>query len=267
MASLWKPVTYGEELFINLYEDLGSHLKVSAPQDVGTDFLVNAEGFQTFTRLTATSEVFFRSVRCAADVYSQQPGSHPRRFAEAVRREVDLPARISNNSKFAERLKGVGRVVSERVRHAGIEHNATRSESSTCYLCGVPFTSTGRTQRSIEHIWPLSLGGETIEPNLVLACQDCNSKRGHMMTCVHGTVHSTYYTRSSTNPVNPDGELRLSLALARLMQDAAPTRARKSPLTLKEAIHQVRPAIPHLDIDQDKPYVYFELLQHIQVSL
>ncbi len=225
------------------------------------EFLVDAGAFRTFTALSVTSEVFLRCVRTSAGLYRESPNAPATRFSQQVRRELDLPPRLLENQRFAERLKQVGRIVVERKRDKTIEANATRNEPGRCYLCGTQLTAHGHSKRTIEHVWPLSLGGETVEHNLVLACEDCNSKRGHMMTWAHGPVHSTYYTRSSTNATNPPADLRLSLGLARLLQVAAPTRTRDRPLTLKDAIQVVRPAIPNLAVVDDQPYVYFELLK------
>jgi 5-methylcytosine-specific restriction endonuclease McrA len=265
MTPTWKPVTYGEELFLNLYEELGSRMRIDGPGGSELDFLVNSPAFQTFTRLSATSEVFLRCVRCAIEIHRQSSHAPAIRFAQAARRDLDLPGRLLQNQKFAERLKQVGRIAFEAKRDKVVEENATRGEPNHCYLCGTLFATTGLSARTIEHIWPLSLGGETVGQNLVLACADCNSKRGRMMTWAYGPVHSTYYTHSSNSPStkSPPADLRLSLALAKLLKAAAPTRSRRNPLTLKEAAQSVRPAIPNLDVQKDRPYVYFELLQQI----
>lgn len=267
MNTAWKPVTYGEELFLNLYEELCANLRLVGPKGSDLDFLVAPADFVAFTRLSATSEVFLRCVRAAVNQYREASSAPPAKFAQVARREIDLPLRLINNLKFAERLKHVGRIVVERRRDKTIEKNATRDEPSHCYLCDIPLMSEGLSMRTIEHVWPLSLGGETVEENLVVACYDCNSKRGHTMTWAHGPVHSTYYTCSSKSPTNTPADLRLSLALARLLEAAAPTRTRKTPLTLKEAIRAIRPAIPSVDVERDRPYVYFELLQKTMESV
>lgn len=266
MITAWMPVTYGEELFLNLYEELGEQMRVTGPKGSQMEYLVNFPAFETFAKLSATCEVFLRCVRCAIDQYRQGSSAPAIRFAQAARRELDLPSQLLQNQKFAERLKQVGRIASEQHRDRTIEANATRNEPNQCYLCGETLTKTGHSTRTIEHLWPLSLGGETVENNLILACNDCNSKRGHMMTWACGPVHSTYYTYSSNNPKtkNPPADLRLSLALARLMQAAAPMRGRREPRTLKEAAQLVRPAILDLDVQKDRPYVYFELLQEMR---
>lgn len=266
MMPMWKPVTYGEELFLNLHQELGARMRVDGPSGSEMACLVDFPAFQTFARLSATCEVFLRCVRCAVDQYRQGPSAPAIRFAQAARLELDLPGQLLQNKKFAERLKQVGRIAFERHRHKATEENATRNEPDQCYLCGTSLTGVGHATRTVEHLWPLSLGGETVEHNLVLACHDCNSKRGHMMTWAYGPVHSTYYTYSSNNPKTktPPADLRLSLALAKLLQAASPTRSRRHPLTLKEAARVVRPAIRDLAVQRDRPYVYFELLQLVQ---
>jgi hypothetical protein len=267
MPTIWKPATYGEELFLTLHAGLCANMQISSPTSPNMDFLVSPVDFCNFTSLSATSEVFLRCVRTTADLYRREPSAQSARFAQTTRRELDLPLRLLENQKLGELLKHVGRVVVERHRDKSLEASATRQEPDRCYLCDAQLTNAGTSMRTIEHVWPISLGGETVEQNLVLACQDCNSKRGNMMTWAHGPVHSTYYTHSSGNPKNPPGDLRLSLALARLLLAAAPTRTRRSALTLKEAIKAIRPAVPRLAFEADRPYVYFELLQQVRESV
>lgn len=267
IPTVWKPATHGEELFLTLHAEFGARIRISTPTDSDMDFLVSPAGFYNFTSLCVTSEVFLRCVRTAADLYRRESSAQSVRFSQTARRELDLPLRLLENQKLGELLKHVGRIVVERHRCKSLEASATRQEPDRCYLCGTQLSHTGTSTRTIEHVWPISLGGETVEQNLVLACQDCNSKRRNMMIWAHGPVHSTYYTRSSSNPTNPPGDLRLSLALARLLLAAAPTRSRKSALTLKEAIQAIRPALPQLALEAGRPYVYFELLQQVQESV
>lgn len=46
-----------------------------------------------------------------------------------------------------------------------------------CHYCERVFTTRG-CRWSFDHIWPQSHGRIDAEWNLVLACRDCNSKRG-----------------------------------------------------------------------------------------
>jgi hypothetical protein len=108
----------------------------------------------------------------------------------------------------------------------------------------------------------LSLGGETVADNLLPACHDCNSKRKHFITWAWGPVQSTFHARSGDEP--PPGELRLSLALARLMLVASGRAAARRRLTLKEAAKRVRPVIPTLELKRGRHYLYFELFPQIE---
>jgi len=46
----------------------------------------------------------------------------------------------------------------------------------TCQYCNSPFT---RTNLTLDHVIPLSLGGKTNWENIVAACRTCNSKKGN----------------------------------------------------------------------------------------
>lgn len=48
-------------------------------------------------------------------------------------------------------------------------------DNHTCQYCG---TRPPRDELTIDHIIPRSLGGESIWTNVVLACADCNAKKG-----------------------------------------------------------------------------------------
>jgi hypothetical protein len=50
-----------------------------------------------------------------------------------------------------------------------------RSGVSTCCWCGCPVGTRDRPA-TLEHLWPLSFGGDNSPANLRLACDDCNSR-------------------------------------------------------------------------------------------
>ena len=53
-----------------------------------------------------------------------------------------------------------------------------------CCYCGVKMEDGG-TKPTFEHVIPRSKGGAHEESNLVIACRDCNMKRGNEMWDVH----------------------------------------------------------------------------------
>jgi hypothetical protein len=48
---------------------------------------------------------------------------------------------------------------------------------NSCYYCGGKLTNTNR---SIDHMFPVSWGGVTVSPNLVPCCKSCNNKKTNM---------------------------------------------------------------------------------------
>jgi 5-methylcytosine-specific restriction endonuclease McrA len=48
-------------------------------------------------------------------------------------------------------------------------------DRETCQYCGI---QPGRTQLTVDHVIPRSQGGLTTWDNVVLACRDCNHKKG-----------------------------------------------------------------------------------------
>jgi hypothetical protein len=111
----------------------------------------------------------------------------------------------------------------------------------------------------------MSLGGTTEEDNLISACKNCNEGRQHAITWAWGPVQSTYHARSADEA--PPRELRLSLALARLMLAATGHPGNRTLMTLKEAATKIRPLIPVLEIEHGRRYVYFEFFPQIEASL
>lgn len=260
--SLWRAATHGEELFLLLYDQVGRRLTIDGGAEVGLDFLVDPAGFRSFSRLVATSEVFVRCVRLAADTSRLQPNATPREFAIQARHDLDLPASMLKSPGFGELLKQVGNVVLHEKREPDYLRRFTKDDGSRCYMCGVTFIDKHeRHAQSTEHIWPVSLGGQSIGENLIPACVDCNSKRGNMATWVNGPVHVIHAVAKGKNP---EESLRLSLALARILRAASPTEGRTSALTLKAAAKQLTKADPVLKFEPGRPYVYFEFLRQVE---
>lgn len=49
-------------------------------------------------------------------------------------------------------------------------------DNNTCQYCGKPL---GRSNRTIDHVHPQSLGGESSFSNCVASCRRCNNKKGN----------------------------------------------------------------------------------------
>lgn len=64
-----------------------------------------------------------------------------------------------------------------------------------CHWCG-------RYGNTLDHLVPQSIGGTDELDNLVLACMDCNSRRGNLIpNCTHASCRSAVESQRATNPM------------------------------------------------------------------
>lgn len=97
-------------------------------------------------------------------------------------------------------LKEANKKPSKAVKKTIIKKCAD-SGKTKCYICGkeVNFTSSeGNDSPEIEHLFPRSLGGNSDESNLILACRDCNQQKSNYMGYAdyHFEHISTKYSES-----------------------------------------------------------------------
>ncbi len=260
---LWKSATSGEDLFLLLHKKIGGTLDLSSRTGIGLDALVSPEDFSEFVQLTATMEIFFRCVRSATSYMKAVNNPSANELASAVRRDIDLPGHLGRDRMFSEHLLRTGRIAYKTPRDKRVEQAAMDEVGMRCYMCGIALTrrgsGNGRDKYTIEHLWPLSFGGETIEGNLIPACANCNNRRKHMLSWAWGPVQSTYLHPSES----PSNELKLSLGLARLLHFA---KSGKHPKTLKETALRYQPLQTELTLEQDKHHLYYELMQQVRIS-
>lgn len=254
--ALWKPATIGEVVFQRLYRHLTMSIEITH-EATDLSFLVAPQRFRDFMHLAATLEIFMRTLRSVAEMYVEMPGASGQTYGRRVREDTDLPVSLISDSAFCSELRDLAPAAHLRRRNPGIEKNVLE-RSSRCYMCGIAVvdTGTGRDRATVDHIWPLRLGGVSIEENLDVACSDCNLKKGHAATWAWGPVQSTYEQVSESAALN--SELRMSLVIARIMFTAS-TPQRRS--TLKEAAARIWPAAARVSMPSGRPHVYFECLR------
>jgi hypothetical protein len=264
---LWRPVTAGEEAFLVVYATAGRHVAIEMPHHLAPDFLVSTALFTEFTRLVATLELFLRSLRSAIFLYDTLSILDPREFGKRISRQDDLPRELYADRRFCELIKRAAGISARAKPCPPSMARRVLESAAACYICGVVLTgrSSARSHPTIDHLWPLSLGGESVEGNLISACRDCNEKRKLSITWAWGPVQSTYYRHISG--ISPPTDLRLSLGMARLMAEASGRwREQHKLLTLKEAANNIAPLCPAFQFADDRHRVYFELLQHVGVT-
>lgn len=252
---LWRPVTNGEELFLKIHGSTGGSLRLESDIDPDFESLISAADFAEFVKLAATMEVFSRCVRDARRYLEVNESASSAAIARELRTRVALPMRLWQDQEFGELARLVGLSAIRKQRNKSVERGAIAMVAMVCYMCGVSLSRKKGLSNTytIEHIWPISYGGDTIEENLLPACADCNSKRGNMLSWAAGPVISTYLHVNETVPK----VLRLSLGLARMLHFATSGRR---PKTLKDAALSCQPLMVDLKLDPDRHHLYFELL-------
>jgi len=137
-----------------------------------------------------------------------------------------------------------------------------------CCFCGVRmlpnsdgvFLDNRGEKATLEHIWPSSLGGDSVIENLVPACGACNTEKADIFVWEQGLVHDFIYPVDFHNsdflPKVPIYERLL------LQRRAVMFIAQRDKLTLKDALRRVGPYGAMAAIDQFDTWDFFNIQNH-----
>jgi len=128
--------------------------------------------------------------------------------------------------------------ISQTVRKRVLSETKTLS----CYLCGrsldVAVDEGDERLVTLEHVWPCSVGGESIEVNLLPACVRCQEAKKDSFSWEWFNIHNLVL------PTAPSEEALKSIAQpARIARHylQALSECREHQLTLKEAFRRIGP--------------------------
>jgi len=135
-----------------------------------------------------------------------------------------------------------------------------RGTICNCYLCGreLNLVSANHTDHpTVEHIWPSSMGGDTIEENLLPACGECQKLTKDTLSWEWINIQNWVL------PVSPSIDALTAVdnrtRYARHFFEAM-TRAEAERKTLKEALINLGPMqSPPTHIESGKPVTFFDL--------
>lgn len=137
----------------------------------------------------------------------------------------------------------------------------------SCYSCGRLFGAVYEDapdglKATADHIWPRALGGDTIEENLLPACQSCNSAKGHIAAWQMAWIQPVVF--ADVDEENGLKSLQREVKMA-LHVRAAMTYANNNGSTLRDALLAIGPREPPVRIDPDQGYDFFNLRVHDDV--
>ena len=135
-----------------------------------------------------------------------------------------------------------------------------RGPTCKCYLCGKELNSASADAAdhpTVEHIWPSSMGGDTIEENLLPACKGCQNLTKDTLSWEWVNIQNWVL------PVCPSVDALTAVdrrtRYARHFFEAM-TRAETERKTLKEALISLGPMqSPPTHIGSGKPVTFFDL--------
>lgn len=152
---------------------------------------------------------------------------------------------------------------------AGLKKRVLQNNPKSCYSCGRLFGSIWEDGpepdgliATADHIWPRALGGDTIEENLLPACQSCNGTKGHIASWQMSWLQPVVF--ADIDEANGLKSLTRDIKMA-LHVRAAMAYAQQSGSTLKDAMLAIGPREPPVRIDPDQGYDFFNIRVHDNV--
>lgn len=258
----WKTETPGERLFLLVYELTKDSL---APRQSDQSWIVSATGLREFTRLVAAMELMHRCLNVAVESIQANPHCSPAAIRRDLRSSVELYVGDAILGPISEQSRLAAIAYLEQKLSNGKKNLTHRQERPYCCWCGkhtsrAKSATLGADIATVEHLWPEYLGGTSIEENLTIACKACNSARQHAFTWAWFALQACNEELDSHNSL--PRHIYLALALHRLIRVASgQTRIARNPVSLKEASKILQGAIPKVDLQPNRRYTFFEIVQ------
>jgi 5-methylcytosine-specific restriction endonuclease McrA len=265
-----KPATKGELLWVWLVQH---HYNNCAERLSGQEFLLlsgRPEGMGQYVEGVVLSFSFIRLMTAAKSIFSA-----PKDITVCM---SDMRAYINNwmhwlDSEQRNRLVRLVREAcesSDRPISAGTRQLAwPRGNSDRCYMCSAlltlhrrHFVDANGKNANLDHIWPSSLGGNSIPENLLLACQACNNAKKHLLTWESGHAHSLIYTMGFETHDFYSRVPRLEKIL--IHRRAAFVLACRERLTLRDAFQKLGGYSELQVIDSSDTWDFFNVENHSQ---
>jgi hypothetical protein len=265
----WIATTSGERLLFLL---LRYHWDWRALADVLRSAEVSmARRFDSLTNFFVGASVLHlqqRVIRQAQDVRDLHPFDRQQQL-------VELRSRLSNvvgltplayDSSFDELVEEILTSAEQlaATMSAALRNRVIANGPSDCHSCGNPFglippRGTVALQATADHIWPRALGGDSIEANLIPACQFCNPAKGNTAAWQMAWIQPVVF--SDADEANELRVLPREVKIA-LHIRAAMSYAQANGTTLKDAFLAIGPREDPVRIDDDQGYDFFNLRVH-----
>lgn len=246
-----------------LYDYVANHSRDLLDE---ASWVVSVAGLNELSRLTVAMELTHRCLGVAVDMADTLGEVAPVTIMHRLRSLVGI-----QQSHVLLQLAQETRLAALASMGAASPSNAVRMQlyldwGLNCCWCGRTTSNSRRapagTKATVEHLWPMYLGGTSDMANLAIACQACNNFRKHGYTWAWFATQSFWETPDGNTSVKK--EWQLSLALHRLMKVAGGKSVvhGAASTTLKQSAKALGSAIPKIAFQpgERNRYTYFDTL-------
>ncbi|WP_188706547.1 HNH endonuclease [Silvimonas iriomotensis] len=197
----FKPVTNGERLFQFLILNVIGKERASSLDNVS---LIQIGGrtddFADYYAGIFASNLMMRCIKKAKWIDRTDPlhadnnalERHKRELVNYFLTSLEIPKNSlgGNLEQLANYVIDAYRSSKKDITHTVRKQFKRRPDN--CYICGVSIDDSSQADQNyeLEHIWPQSYGGDSIEGNLLPSCSHCNKEKSHMLLWQNSDVSS-----------------------------------------------------------------------------
>ncbi|MES3100520.1 HNH endonuclease [Sphingomonas faeni] len=259
--------SFGEAL---LFQLLRYHrelpLLVESVDRLGVSLCGRSDDLADFYVGSTVMNIHMRLVKLAVDIREERERLDDQIALFRVRAAAQLGLSHLTYGADLDDLARLAIRCAEMSARDGVPPNMTQAAAietaGRCYSCGLYFTDEdelGPLVRTGDHVWPASLGGDTVLSNMLPACGRCNSAKQHMAVWQMCWLQPEVYSYSKWS--------RASVIMANAVKMALHTRAafdhaHVAGSTLKTAFLAIGARESVEVIDDDSSIDFFNMRVH-----
>jgi 5-methylcytosine-specific restriction endonuclease McrA len=179
--------TQGERLYQYLAENLlGDDCQTELSETQALKFGGRTHELSQYFFGFACANIFARLVKKAERVLEFDRSAPDKVLAQYIERSLEVA--FGNNRETVRRIAALS-IDASRVSGRSIPPSVYKavigqSNRHHCYLCGNHIRKDGVApgeRLELEHLWPSSYGGDSVDENLIPSCDVCNREKGDMI--------------------------------------------------------------------------------------
>ena len=266
-----KPATAGEKLFQRLIRLADKDFDATRIRHLaGTRMSGRGEEFGDYLEGALLSFCFLRVMKAADGIYERDKvdiSMANKRLFNLLSSWFDWIQKDVVGSLFRDALrahqssdKRIPRAVAKEVWHSRRVHMCGFCGERICSDTDGEFRDSQGIPGTLEHIWPSSLGGDSIADNLLPACGPCNNEKADLFAWEQRLVHDFVYPVNFESREFYEKFPRVEKIL--LQRRAVMQLAARDKLTLKDAMRRVGPYGRLEAIDVGDTWDFFNVQNH-----